>query len=200
MDSTGSVLVSGTTSDHPAIFSSPGWYAPWVLKFSPSGNLIWSHVPENAGGMRASGLAVDADDNFIVSGGRYVREGDDPSTLRWTPAGGWIVKYSPTADLLWRRHLFDQSEGVATDTADNILIYGNTLGKKNSDPSDAWVSKRDPEGNFLWKRKLRTAELDTVSGLAVDAEGSVVVGGTTYGSLAGPNAGDADAWVAKLRP
>ncbi len=48
-----------------------------------------------------------------------------------------------------------------------------------------------------WKRQLGTSGIDTSSGVATDSKGNVYISGGTYGSLAGANQGDFDAWVAK---
>lgn len=183
------ILVGGTTS-HNALSSM----VPWIIKFGPGGEVLWWRILDDIGDRSASGMTVDPAGN-IISGGSRITD----SQGQWT-VSGWIGKYGPTGDLLWTRRMADQPRGVATDAAGNIVIHGNMPGRMGTDPGDVWVQKRDPDGNILWKVRLRTGKEDTSAGVAVDLEGNVVVGGTTYGSLGGPSGGDADAWVAKLRP
>ena len=45
-----------------------------------------------------------------------------------------------------------------------------------------------------------TAADDESYGVSADALGNVYISGMTYGSLGGPNAGDTDAFLAKLIP
>ena len=50
---------------------------------------------------------------------------------------------------------------------------------------------------LLWQRQISSGQREWAAGVAVDKDGSVFVGGTTWGSLAAPNEGIGDAWVAK---
>lgn len=49
----------------------------------------------------------------------------------------------------------------------------------------------------LWQRQIDSGQGEWAAGVAVDKDGNVYVGGTTWGSLAAPNKGIGDAWVAK---
>jgi hypothetical protein len=48
--------------------------------------------------------------------------------------------------------------------------------------SDAFVAKLSPAGEVIWSTFLGGSEVDTAAGLAVDAQGSAYVTGTTYSS------------------
>jgi hypothetical protein len=65
---------------------------------------------------------------------------------------------------------------------------------------DAFVAKYSPAGKRLWTRQFGTPEDDLSSGVATDAAGNVVIDGITRGSLGGPNHGDMDLFIVKLRP
>ncbi len=51
-----------------------------------------------------------------------------------------------------------------------------------------------------WVRQFGTVATDAANGVATDAEGNVYLAGQTGGSLAGPNRGGYDVWVAKYNP
>jgi hypothetical protein len=53
-------------------------------------------------------------------------------------------------------------------------------------------------GVLRWKRQLGTSRSDGANGVAADGD-NVYIGGSTFGSLGGPNRGNDDAWVAKYR-
>lgn len=96
------------------------------------------------------------------------------------------------------------SQGVATDSNDNVYITGGTtgfVGKVNSGGSDAFVAKYNSAGTLEWKHQLGTSTYDNAFGLATDSLGNVYISGETSGSLGGAFIGTDreayDAWVAK---
>jgi hypothetical protein len=89
---------------------------------------------------------------------------------------------------------------MATDGA-NAYVGGYTLGSlaaPNRGNSDAYVAKYSTAGVLRWKRQLGTSRSDGANGVAADGD-NVYIGGSTFGSLGGPNRGNDDAWVAKYR-
>lgn len=105
---------------------------------------------------------------------------------------------------MWKQQLgsskHDTSYGVAADSKGNVYISGNTTGPLAGTyhgEEDAWVAKYNSSGALVWDRQLGTSSLDESRGVATDSKGNVYISGLTGGSLAGPNQGYADAWVAK---
>jgi hypothetical protein len=72
------------------------------------------------------------------------------------------------------------------------------LGGAHAGGVDAWVARYDAAGTQQWIRQFGTSFEDSAGGVAGDGFGGVYVSGTTRGSLGGPNAGDYDAWFARL--
>jgi hypothetical protein len=84
--------------------------------------------------------------------------------------------------------------------AGDIYITGYTagsLGGPNAGEGDAFLAKYDASGALLWMRQMGTLASDSGRGVGVDGAGNAYVAGYTYGSLGGPNAGGADAFLAK---
>ncbi len=173
----------------------PTWYVPWIVKYGTTGEVIWWRNPESTGNKDMSGIVTDWTGNVIVSGGKWLWE---DGYLR-TVGGGWIVKYSPTGDLLWTRPLLDRPVDMATDDADNILTSG-IFNDVASNACYVWVTKHSPDGKYLWKWRTRTGpaaaacDLNSPS-IAADVEGNVLISGTMVDAH-----GRQCAWVAKLRP
>ena len=61
---------------------------------------------------------------------------------------------------------------MATDTAGNIYVAGQTTGALNGVTNtggyDAFVVKLDPSGTLLWTRLIGTSNTDTAVGIGVD--------------------------------
>jgi uncharacterized delta-60 repeat protein len=118
-----------------------------------------------------------------------------------------VARADPSPTLLWERHpgtaMPDAAWGVATDTAGNVIVAGETygpLGGPNKGHSDAFVVKYAPDGTLKWRRRLGSWNYDLAFGAAGDAAGNVVIVGYTKGSLVGPKKGGLDGFVAKYTP
>lgn len=121
-----------------------------------------------------------------------------------------LVKYDLNGNKLWSRQLgssqADYGWGVASDSAGNSFLVGNTSGAlpgaTRIGATDAFIAKYDPAGNRLWVRQFGTVLVDQAQTVAVDADGNAYVGGLTFGDLdgAGPgtHAGADDAYIAKF--
>jgi hypothetical protein len=98
----------------------------------------------------------------------------------------------------------DEGIGVATDSAGNVYVCGNTrghiMGEPNAGGWDCFVTKYSPQGVHLWTKSGGSPVLDEVKGIAVDTADNVYVVGKTNGFLAAANAGGSDGFVFKMDP
>ena len=74
--------------------------------------------------------------------------------------------------------------------------YGS-LGGPNAGWTDVFLTRYDSAGERLWIRQFGTSTYDYATALAPDGAGGVMVAGLTWGSLGGPSAGEADAYLAR---
>ena len=199
-DSNGNVYITGNTSG-----SLEGTHAgaidAWVAKYDTQGNLLWTEQLGTSENDYSERVATDSNGNVYITG-------NTSGSLDGVNAGAidaWVAKYDTQGNLLWTKQLgtsgTDHSEGVAIDSNGHVYISGNTSGNLdgvNAGAIDAWVAKYDTQGNLLWLEQLGTVENDFSEGVATDSNGHVYITGNTSGSLDDtPNAGSADAWVAK---
>lgn len=137
-DSTGNAIVTGTVRSG---YSNPVNANSLVMKFDPSGQLLWRAVYENYfDGSYTKKALVDAQDNIYVLG-----MGSGPAGLVAT-----VKKFAPDGTALWS--YFD-SAGIGAPvnfklTPDNhILIAGRAIyGSVNG------YAKIDLNGNNIWNR------------------------------------------------
>lgn len=151
----------------------------------------------------ANALAVDAGGNIMMAGstngslsGSFAGESD-----------AFVRKYDPKGNELWTRQFgtvtIDEATALVVDAEGNIIVAGGTEGKLSGSSAgyyDVFVRKYNPKGNELWTRQFGTAKDDFAKALAVDAEGNIVVAGTTMGNLSGSSAGNYDSFVRKYGP
>jgi hypothetical protein len=120
-----------------------------------------------------------------------------------------LNKYDGSGSLLWSQQIGtvsdDYSHSVALDTFGNAYLSGSTggsLGGPNAglNSNDAFLTKYDSAGSLLWSQQIGTSSSDWNESVAVDAIGNAYIGGSTWGSLGGPNAGSSDAFLVKFSP
>lgn len=198
VDLAGNIYLCGATSG--SIAGDFGGFDAWVAKFNPSGGLEWKRQFGTQTDDRALALSVN-------DGGEVLLTGTTGGNLGGTYAGetdAWVVKYNSSGRMIWKKQLgtaaADSGTGIASDRSGAIYVTGQTaggIGSSNKGDVDAWLVKYSPRGGLVWKRQIGTALEDTATGIAVDAQNSIYIGGDTQGTLANPSAGLFDTWIAK---
>ena len=116
----------------------------------------------------------------------------------------FVIKYDANGTEIWTRQFgasFDDlAQGIAVD-ATGIYVTGITFGtfsgQTNAGDFDAFVRKYDSDGNAIWTRQFGTTSYDNALGIATDAGGIYIVGGTGGDFPGYTNAGHTDAFVRK---
>ena len=199
-DGAGGVFVGGATEGHLAGTNpDPGRPDVWLARYDGTGNQVF---------IQQFGLPLNDDLNAAASdgaGGVYV------SGLTYGSLGGpnagvadvWLARYDGSGNRLWILQ-FGTATGesgrcAATDGAGGVFVGGSTsgnLGGPKQGGSDAWLTRYDGSGNRLWIRQFGSSSNDFLYLAAADGAGGVFIGGITEGSLAAPNAGYSDVWLA----
>lgn len=154
-----------------------------TVKRSPSGNIIWEKEHDDGTGYVPDKpvMALDTAGNVVVSGG--MRE---PSDTSWV-----TVKYA-AADgrVLWEKR-FGAADGVddrlaaIAIAANNDVIVSGAAGSGDSyfDPHDIMTIRyAAADGAMVWQNRYNRPEGngdDIPKAMALDAEGNVVVAGTS---------------------
>lgn len=145
-------------------------------------------------------VAVDGSSNVYITG--HNSPGAPPLGNNAGFYDGFVAKYNNSGTLQWIRKIAtstnDFINGVVTDTSGNVYIAGETKGNTLFAYSNAFVAKYATDGRQLWIRKFGAAVNEPATDIAIDKTGNLFVTGITFGSLAGPNAGSFDVWLAKF--
>jgi len=151
----------------------------------------WIALLGGSGEDYAIGVAVDSADNIIVVG-----------TTTSDGAGGTdllIAKYNSSGVLQWDRTLGgsgeDYANGVAVDSADNIIVVGRTT-SDGAGTYDMLIAKYNSSGVLQWDRTLGGSGSDLGYGVAVDSADNIIV--TSY--TASDGVGSFELLIAKLPP
>lgn len=208
VDSTGSLYVGGQTTGSIGGLPNAGQFDGYLLKYQPSGALVWARTLATASSDVITAIAVDASDNIYAAGYTY---GSFPGNTNAGKADGFVAKYNAGGTQLWVRQLgsaeIDQLTAVAIDPTGGVVALGATEGGfgliMNRGPlgtSDAVVIKLSADGQQVYAQQLGTDMNDRPAGVAVDAAGAAYVVGSTLGAFQGATAmGGYDLFVFKLQ-
>jgi hypothetical protein len=147
-----------------------------VLKYGPTGNLLWiySYDGPDHGPDRGVGLRVDAGGNVYVAG-TSGPSSDESAVV--------ILKLDPSGHELWTaRETAGNYPGVTANSLD-LDVAGN-VGVVGVERSYGVTWKYDANGNRQWKARYRAEELASIYGRNVrfDANGDIITAANLYGS------------------
>jgi uncharacterized delta-60 repeat protein len=171
LDSSGNIYVGGETSSAGA-----GGIDALLLKFSPSGSLLFQKIWGGSNIDYAYGVAVDFSGNIYLAG-----------TTVSTGAGGgdvFLLKFDSTSGLLWQRTWGGSNNeygyGVAVGPSGDIYVTGQTASFSVAN-IDAFLLKFDSTGSLLWQKIWVAGNYSVGNAVAVDSSDSPVVTGYVHG-------------------
>ena len=183
----GDVLVAGHTSssDLEGITDPPvNLNTPFAAKLGRNGSLIWATYVASVG-ESGKAIAGDADGNVIVGGGGRVEnmccEGSRVSKLDDNGALIWSTTITVPQSTFHYDFVYD----IAVDTLGNVLVSGHHDDGLFSEIPYHFVAKMDGDGSILWTTYLGGSGFGFdgnigTGGIALDAEGNVLVSGATW--------------------
>ena len=143
-----------------------------VIKLGPRGDVLWKWEYDSGGNDVARGVAVDPQDNIIITG--YSEWNGDYDY--------YTVKLDPQGRELWARRLDHGGQelafAVAVDRSDNVIVTGTTDQGGNK---DLYTAKYDPQGKLLWETAYGPSTEDRAYGVAADSKGEILIVGTSLG-------------------
>jgi hypothetical protein len=162
----------------------------WVIKFDPSGNVVWQKSYGGTGDESATSVNVTSDGGFIVFGytdffgaGLYdlwVLKLDSTGTIQWQKTYGTSIDEYP-------------ARGAQETTDGGFVIAGTTSDRANPNPNgDVVVLKLDSTGQIQWQKSYGTNAADGANSIEQTADGGYIVGGETT------TIGDRAFWLLRL--
>ena len=203
-DNTGNLFVTGYTwssVDFPIQNAFQGNYGgdlsdAFILKFSNSGNLLWSTYYGGNKVEYGNSITIDANNNVFVAG--ETSSVNFPLLNEFQLYNGrsdaFILKFDNDGNRLWATYYggngWDEARSIDIDNTGNIYITGKTtstnLSVRNAfqqtlrGPTDIFIIKFDNVGSQLWATYFGGSLEDFSNTIAVDnSSRSVFVAGYT---------------------
>jgi len=174
VDTYNSVVVAGYSAGNGTDFD----YA--IVKYSTAGNLLWTRRysgPAASDLDVAQSVAVDGNDNILVTGYSWSTTSPDFATLKFAGDGTplWTNRYNGPGDGE------DVAQAVVLDAGGNALVTGYSI-NTNGD-ADYLTIKYSTNGTTLWTQRYNGSAggADQARSISVDGSGSAVVTGNSPG-------------------
>jgi hypothetical protein len=196
VDSADSLLVSGTTSstNFPGRTNSyhGGVYDGFILKVSPTGQLLWMTYLGGSAEDWASGLAVDSTGDALVSGYTFSDNFAGRTNSYYGNTDAFLLRVNPSGQLQWMTYYggsaWDWAGRIALSPTGDALLAGWTrstdfAGQNNAymgGGQDAFLLRVNPSGAIQWMTYLGGTGSDDGGGIAVRDNDDVLVVGSTY--------------------
>lgn len=180
----GFILVGSSDSDDTDISNNIGDYDFWVIRISSTGDLVWE---KSFGGNQideARAIVASDDGNFIIAGD--TRSSDNNVTANKGAADLWLIKISPSGELLWERNYggssFDVSRAIVKSQNSGFILSGSSRSNdfdvdENNGQNDAWVIKVDDNANLDWETTIGGTNIDFSYSVAELNDGSIIAVG-----------------------
>ncbi|NUP09798.1 MAG: hypothetical protein HOW73_27445 [Polyangiaceae bacterium] len=193
VDQAGRLVVAGVDEGHAGEYRQA-----FVRAYASDGEVLWdrlSGAPDRH--YDANAVVVDGAGNVFVAGEIFVQPGDHDAFVEALSPDGqllWDETFGPTDD--------DRANTLAIDAVGNVLLagQGSLPGQESSGAQDVIVRGYSADGAVLWDHQVGTAYTDTGDGIAVDAQGNIIVVGMTGDVLGETMVGYFDAFVSRFRP
>jgi len=218
VDSSDNIYVTGYTDKKLHGNNSSGRFDMFLVKYNSSGARQWTKQLGTSNNEYASAVETDSSDNIYVTGMTW--GGLDGSTKpRYCMGYGtvkasrectdiFLVKYNSSGTKQWVKQLegssksFDNAQGLAVDSSDNIYVAGFTNGGLDGNTSsgghDILLVKYNSGGSKQWLQQFGSSKNDMGLEVNVDSKGNIYVTGYTQGGLDGKTySGERDIFLVK---
>jgi hypothetical protein len=192
----------------------------YLAKYDSTGKYLWAARYGDAQVQVATGIAVDAQGDVIVTGTNAGVVDFGNATTPLTTAGlddVIVAKFDPTGKALWAKDYGDaqyqEGYSVAVDSKGDVALTGAMQGTTtfgnvtltSAGGYDIFVAELDPTGTTLWAKNFGDASDQFGIFVAFDPAGDVVLtadfaGSVNVGTGALTSAGMDDVLLAKLSP
>ncbi|MGB6267594.1 MAG: hypothetical protein WBF67_01170 [Olleya sp.] len=180
----GFLMVGSSDSEDTDISNNKGSYDFWITKVSSTGVLQWEKSFGSTEIDEARAIIKSGDGNYFIVGDTRGDNTDVSTNLG--AADVWLIKISPTGQLLWDKSYggenFDVGLAIATTNDDGFVICGSSRSAsgnvtENQGQNDAWVFKIDINGSLKWQQAVGGSDVDFAYSVVELENGTVILVG-----------------------
>jgi hypothetical protein len=209
-DNTGNIYLSGiyqspTVDLDPSAatftYANAGGFDMFITKLTSTGNFIWGKVATGSGNHIPKSVALDATNNFYLTG-MFTNSGDfDPGAAFFglNSVGFndiFVAKYDQNGLFLNAFSIGgateDSGNSICLDAAGNFYITGQFWGTADFDPSassaimssagpDVFIAKYTSASAYVFAKKIGSSNSDQGNDICLDAANNILITGIHTG-------------------
>ncbi|MDD7884631.1 hypothetical protein [Flavivirga sp. 57AJ16] len=204
----GYIIVGSSDSDDVDIKGNKGSYDFWVIKISDIGNLVWEKSFGGSETDEARAIVKSSDGNYVIVGD--TRSHDLDVSYNNGAADLWIIKITPTGNLIWEKTFggtsFDVGRSISKTQDNGFIISGSSRSSdgdilNNNGQNDAWIIKIDDHANLEWQKIVGGSDIDfAYDAVELDDKSVIAVGESNSANIDIPsNKGFTDLLIFKIK-
>lgn len=189
----------------------------FLLKYNPSGILVWAKRTGGTGNDIAYGIDVANNGSILVCGVFIgTKTFGEKILTQESGSNGFLAKFESSGKLNWSKvtdgSRLSQYRKVSTDAGNNCYVTGTISGDvlfgtipiKSAGGKDACIVKYDSKGTLMWVLQGGGTEDDEGVSIATDASGNCFVGGefntnAEFGRLKFSGWGVQDIFISRIK-
>jgi hypothetical protein len=157
-----------------------------LAKLDSAGHPLWSERFGNAGQQFPTAVAVDSSDRILLAVQFDTPVDFGGGVADASSGGGAIVKLEPSGDVAWVKTWSGVApRAIAVGSRDEVIATGFFEGTVDfgggplvsAGFEDIFVVELDPSGGTMWSKRFGGHGTDQAAGVAVDADGNIVLTG-----------------------
>ena len=172
-----------------ACLFGPGGSDSWVLKLTPTGDIVWQRRYEGSSWERVESVQQTNDSGYVIVGATHSFGAGDTDF--------WVLKLTSTGDIEWQntygRNDLDLAHSIQQTGDGGFIVAGWT---ETFGPEDwrFWILKLTSAGEIEWQRTYGEGSQNVAECVRQTIDGGYVVAGRAYSRYAGGY----NLWVLKL--
>ncbi|TND00060.1 MAG: hypothetical protein FD123_4408, partial [Bacteroidetes bacterium] len=222
-DAAGNIFVTGFFTGNAGFggtnLASAGYFDTdvFLLKYNPSGLLVWAKRAGGTGNDMAYGIDVAANGSIFVCGVfRGTKVFGDNVLTQVSGSNGFLARFESYGKFAWAKTTTGESlneyHKVATDGSGNCYVAGSISGEvkfgtvplTSTGRKDACIVKYDNKGTLMWALQGGGIEDDESMSISSDAAGNCFVAGefsqsSTFGRLKFSGWALSDVFISRIK-
>ncbi|MBL7974480.1 MAG: hypothetical protein JNJ85_06185, partial [Candidatus Kapabacteria bacterium] len=179
----------------------------FLAKYDADGNNVWARKIDTAGTHRIDDIAIDMNNDIVVTGVYQSNTDFDPSaSYAYLTAGStqqFFAKYTSSGSYVFAKQLSSSQAhapeenmySISTDVNGNILLAGVFINTTDFDPDagvtsltpiqyqDAYYAKYTSTGAFVFVKQIGGTSDQVIKGIDVHTDGSIFITGYFYSTV-----------------
>lgn len=192
----------------------------WVVKLSPTGDILWQNT---IGGDRGDGLSAlwaTSDGGVVLGGSSASLASVDKTESCWLNGAGdytndyWVVKLSASGVIEWQNNIGGRGSDILKSIQQTMdggyIVGGYSNSGSTGDKTEAniggnayWIIKLNSTGGIEWQNTIDGINEDLLKSIKQTSDGGYIIGGDSRSGISGEKteacfSDSYDYWVIKL--